>query len=87
MKKKSVAATPVKAPAPAVVPFSNPKEFFTMEEAAEYLRCSYWAVREACYAGELLYAPLGKTYSIHISDMRAWHENQKKAVAEKKAAA
>lgn len=85
--KKTVPATSVKAPTPAVIPFpSTQQEFFTMKEAGEYLRCSYWAIREACYTGELLYAPLGKTYSLHISDMRAWFEKQKKSAAEKRAA-
>ena len=51
-KAPAVATSPAKAPASAVIEIPNAqKEFFTMKEAAEYLRCSYWAIREACYTG------------------------------------
>jgi|HubBroStandDraft_4_1064222.scaffolds.fasta_scaffold526270_1 excisionase family DNA binding protein len=53
-------------------------EFFTQKEAAAYMRCSYWAIREACYTGDLPCAPVGKRFIIHIADLRAWFEKQKK---------
>ena len=54
------------------------QEFFTQKEAAVKMRCSYWAIREACYVGELPYAKLGKSYSIRITDLREWFERKKK---------
>ena len=43
-----------------------------------YMRCSYWAIREACYTGDLPCAQMGKRFVIHIADLRAWFEKEKK---------
>jgi excisionase family DNA binding protein len=56
-------------------------EFFTQKEAAAYMRCSYWTIREACYTGDLPCAKVGKRFVIHIADLRAWFERQKKQAA------
>jgi excisionase family DNA binding protein len=78
-KRKALPATSVKASTPEVITFPNQQpEFFTQKEAAVYLRCSYWAIREACYTGDLPCAKLGKSFSIHITDLRAWFEKEKK---------
>jgi len=76
-KPRSVATPPANAPASAL-PIAIQQEFFTQKEAAMYMRCSYWAIREACYTGDLPCAQMGKRFVIHIADLRAWFEKEKK---------
>jgi excisionase family DNA binding protein len=57
---------------------SDSPEFFTQKEAAAYMRTTYWAIREACYTGDLPYAKVGKRFIIHIADLRVWFEKQKR---------
>ena len=57
-------------------------EFFTQKEAAAYMRCSYWAIRDACYNGDLPCAKVGKRFVIHIADLRSWFEVKKLVPAE-----
>lgn len=63
-------------PAPEIIPIQP--EFFTQKEAADYMRCSYWTIRKACYRGDLPCALMGKRFIIHIADLRGWFEKQKK---------
>jgi excisionase family DNA binding protein len=76
-------ANPVlpQTPVTPISEISNSPEFFTQKEAAAYMRCSYWTIREACYTGDLPRARVGKRFIIHISDLRAWFERQKKEAA------
>jgi excisionase family DNA binding protein len=66
--------TPRSAP---VVSIQPNQEFFTQKEAAVFMRCSYWTIREACYTGDLPCAKMGKRFVIHVADLRAWFEKQK----------
>jgi excisionase family DNA binding protein len=83
MARKIASVSPAQTPVKAI---PNPRssdspEFFTQKEAAAYMRCTHWAIREACYTGELPYAEVGKRFIIHITDLRAWFEKQKKEAA------
>jgi hypothetical protein len=78
----SAIGTNVRSAVPEIIVFPNQQqEFFTQKEAAVYLRCSCWAVRAACYTGDLPCAKLGKSFIIHIADLRAWHDREKKKKA------
>jgi hypothetical protein len=82
-----VTVVPLSRNAPANAVFTSPRKAVLDETGrsgnwrgtfAAYMRCSYWAIREACYTGDLPCASADKRFIIHIADLRAWFEKQKK---------
>ena len=51
-----------------------------MREAANYLSCAYWAVRQLIYAKELIPIPIGRRYCLDRVDLDNWIERKKKAM-------
>jgi excisionase family DNA binding protein len=50
-------------------------------QAAVYLGCKYWAIRELCWKGELKPVRIGKTDILDVRDLDAWFEKEKKIQA------
>jgi excisionase family DNA binding protein len=51
-----------------------------MREAAGYLSCAYWAIRQLIYAKELIPIPIGRRYCLDRVDLDNWIERKKKAI-------
>jgi len=49
----------------------------SQKDAAKYLGCAYWAVRELCWKGELKPIRIGKRDCIDIRDLDALVEKRK----------
>jgi hypothetical protein len=72
---KKVASVP-----PADIPVSPVRpRLLSLKNAATYLGCAFWAVRELCWARELKPIRIGKRDCIDIVDLDAWIERKKKA--------
>lgn len=66
---------------PASIVSVNPvtPRLLSLKNAATYLGCAFWAVRELCWARELKPIRIGKRDCIDIVDLDAWIERKKKA--------
>jgi excisionase family DNA binding protein len=63
---------PMNPPEPPIAP-----RLLSQNDAAKYLGCAYWAVRELCWKGELKFICIGKRHCIDVRDLDAWIEKRK----------
>lgn len=71
-RNKSVATLPA-TPAASVF---QPRGM-NQKEAARYLGCKYWAIRELCWKGELKPVRIGKVDILDRYDLDTWFEKKK----------
>ena len=60
-----------------------PSRLLTVQQAAEYLSASVWAVRNLMTRGEFQYVRVGKRYNIAREELDAWVNANKRTVGRK----
>jgi excisionase family DNA binding protein len=53
------------------------RRLFPLKDAAVYIGCSPWAVRDKLWAGELPYIKIGGKYFLDVADIDKWIEKSK----------
>jgi excisionase family DNA binding protein len=53
------------------------RRLLALKDAAVYIGCSPWAVRDKIWDGEIPYIKLGGKYFLDIADIDKWIENNK----------
>lgn len=55
-----------------------PPRLLTLPEAAHYLGCTIWAVRELIWKGQLPYTRFGKRFQVDVKDLDELVEREKR---------
>lgn len=55
-----------------------PQRLLTLPEAARYLSCKLWAVRELIWKGQLPYTRFGKRFQVDVKDLDELVEREKR---------
>jgi excisionase family DNA binding protein len=59
-------------------PATFPQRLLTLPEAAYYLGCTLWSVRDLIWKGELPYTRFGKRFQVDVRDLDAMIEREKR---------
>ncbi len=78
---KKSASAPAKAPVQPATVAAIPPYALNQRQAAAFLGVKRWAIKQACWAGELVPARIGKCDVIAVDDLIAWFEKKKQAAA------
>lgn len=57
---------------------ANEQRLLTIPEAARYLACAVWSVRDLIWKGDLPYTRFGKRFQVDIRDLDALIEREKR---------
>ena len=55
-----------------------PQRLLTLPEAAHYLGCTLWSIRELIWKGQLPYTRFGKRFQVDVRDLDALVEREKR---------